>query len=181
MVAIIGLPNAGKSSLLNRLLGSKLSIVTAAAQTTRERVVGIDTRGGAQIVFIDTPGLVEPAYLLHHSMLEIALGAIGDADVVVLLLDGTRDFPTLTAEVREGLLLLAHAVARTLSTGLELIGVMHSHTHTTAYPSPTDVDQAPDPGWHYVIVSFRTGVASLRSYRIVDETVEEEAVVVVDG
>ncbi len=103
MVAIIGLPNAGKSSLLNRLLGSKLSIVTAAAQTTRERVVGIDTRGGAQIVFIDTPGLVEPAYLLHHSMLEIALGAIGDADVVVLLLDGTRDFPTLTAEVREGL------------------------------------------------------------------------------
>lgn len=65
--------------------------------------------------------------------------------------------------------------------GLEILGVVHSHTHTEAYPSPTDVGQAPDPGWHYVIVSFRTGVASLRSYRIVDGAVEEEAVVVVDG
>ena len=103
MVAIIGLPNVGKSSLLNRFLGSKLSIVTGAAQTTRERVVGIDTRDGSQIVFIDTPGLVDPAYLLHHSMLEIALGAIGDADVVVLLLDGMRAFPDFPDAVRAGL------------------------------------------------------------------------------
>jgi proteasome lid subunit RPN8/RPN11 len=65
--------------------------------------------------------------------------------------------------------------------GLEINGVVHSHTHTEAYPSPTDVAQAPDPSWHYVIVSFRTGVASLRSYRIVDGVVEEEPVSVVDG
>ena len=65
--------------------------------------------------------------------------------------------------------------------GLEILGVVHSHTHTEAYPSPTDVSQAPDPMWHYVIVSFRTGVASLRSYRIVDATIEEEPVAVVDG
>ncbi len=65
--------------------------------------------------------------------------------------------------------------------GLEIIGVVHSHTHTEAYPSPTDVAQAPDPSWHYVIVSLRTGVASLRSYRIVDGVVSEEPVGIVDG
>jgi proteasome lid subunit RPN8/RPN11 len=65
--------------------------------------------------------------------------------------------------------------------GLEIMGVVHSHTHTEPYPSPTDVAQAPDPTWHYVIVSFRTGVASLRSYRIVDGVVSEEPVTVVDG
>lgn len=65
--------------------------------------------------------------------------------------------------------------------GLEIMGVVHSHTHTEPYPSPTDVAQAPDPSWHYVIVSFRTGVASLRSYRIVDGVVSEEPVTVGDG
>ena len=64
--------------------------------------------------------------------------------------------------------------------GLEIIGVVHSHTHTDAYPSPTDVTQAPDPGWHYVIVSLRHAEASTRSYRIVDGSVQEEPVVLVD-
>jgi len=63
------------------------------------------------------------------------------------------------------------------SRGMEIIGVFHSHTHTEAYPSPTDVRQAPDPGWHYVIVSLRD-VPSLRSFRIVDGNIEEEPVVV---
>ncbi|MEY2570988.1 MAG: [CysO sulfur-carrier protein]-S-L-cysteine hydrolase [Acidimicrobiaceae bacterium] len=62
--------------------------------------------------------------------------------------------------------------------GLELVGVMHSHTHTDAYPSPTDVQQAPEPDWHYVIVSLRQEVPVLRSYRIVDGTIAEESVVV---
>ncbi len=56
---------------------------------------------------------------------------------------------------------------------------MHSHTHTDAYPSPTDVAQAPDPGWHYIIVSLRQDAPVLRSYRIIDETISEEPVVVV--
>ena len=60
--------------------------------------------------------------------------------------------------------------------GLEVIGVMHSHTHTEAYPSPTDVTQAPDPSWHYVIVSLKRESAVLRSYRIVDGEIAEEAV-----
>jgi len=62
--------------------------------------------------------------------------------------------------------------------GLEIIGVFHSHTHTDAYPSPTDVAQAPDPGWHYVIVSLRDTHPVLRSYRIRDGRVEEEPVLV---
>jgi len=64
--------------------------------------------------------------------------------------------------------------------GLEVIGVVHSHTHTDAYPSPTDVAQAPDPGWRYVIVSLRDEAPVTRSFRIVDGVIEEEQVVV-DG
>ena len=65
--------------------------------------------------------------------------------------------------------------------GLAIIGVVHSHTHTDAYPSPTDVEQAPDPGWHYVIVSLRDEAPVLRSYRIVDGTVTEEPVSIQGG
>jgi proteasome lid subunit RPN8/RPN11 len=63
--------------------------------------------------------------------------------------------------------------------GLEIIGVMHSHTHTDAYPSPTDIARAPDPSWHYVIVSLREESPVLRSYRIEDGKIAEEPVVVV--
>ena len=61
--------------------------------------------------------------------------------------------------------------------GLEVLGVFHSHTHSEAYPSPTDIRQAPDPLWHYVVISLREAVAEVRSYRIVDEVVNEESVV----
>lgn len=60
--------------------------------------------------------------------------------------------------------------------GLAIVGVVHSHTHTDAYPSPTDVDAAPDPSWHYVIVSLRDTEPMLRSYRIVDDHITEESV-----
>jgi [CysO sulfur-carrier protein]-S-L-cysteine hydrolase len=64
------------------------------------------------------------------------------------------------------------------SRGLEILGVFHSHTHTDAYPSPTDVAQAPDPTWHYVLVSLRDTAPVVRSYRIVDGKITEEPVVV---
>ena len=89
-VALVGRPNVGKSSLLNAMVGEKLSIVTPHAQTTRDKVLGIFSSEDAQIVFVDTPGLLEPAYALHRSMLEAAYDAIRDADVVLLLLDSTR-------------------------------------------------------------------------------------------
>jgi proteasome lid subunit RPN8/RPN11 len=71
-----------------------------------------------------------------------------------------------------------HADRDSEERGIELLGVMHSHTHTDAYPSPTDIDQAPDPSWHYVIVSLREAEPVLRSYRIVGEGKVEEPVVV---
>jgi GTPase len=100
-VALVGYPNAGKSSLMNRLVEQKLSIVTPLAQTTRERVLGIDTRDGVQTVFVDTPGLVEPRYLLHRSMLHLATEVIGDADVVLLLVDAAsaQGIPGFSPEV----------------------------------------------------------------------------------
>ena len=63
------------------------------------------------------------------------------------------------------------------SRGLEILGVFHSHTHTVAYPSPTDVAQAPDPNWHYVIVSLADDAPVVRSYRVVDGNIDEESVV----
>ena len=67
------------------------------------------------------------------------------------------------------------------AAGLDVIGVVHSHTHTEPYPSPTDVAQAPDPAWHYVIVSLKRGEPELRSYRIVDGVISEEPITVVEG
>jgi GTP-binding protein Era len=89
-VALVGRPNVGKSTLLNALIGEKLSIVTPKAQTTRDAVTGILTTDRAQIIFVDTPGLLEPRYALQRAMLEAALRALDDADVVLLLLDATR-------------------------------------------------------------------------------------------
>ena len=90
IVAIVGKPNAGKSTLLNRLVGEKLAITSPKPQSTRDRVVGILTRGDTQLVFTDTPGLLEPRYALHHAMRSASLGAIHDADVVLYLLDGAE-------------------------------------------------------------------------------------------
>ena len=113
-VALVGRPNAGKSSLLNAMVGEKLSIVTPHAQTTRDKVLGIFSSEDAQIVFVDTPGLLEPAYALHRSMLEAAYDAIRDADVVLLLLDSTRPderpAPDALAELRRRLSVLHVAI-----------------------------------------------------------------------
>jgi len=86
-VALVGLPNAGKSTLLNQLVGEKLAIVTPKAQTTRRRLRGIYTDPRGQIVFVDTPGLVEPRYLLHEAMLEQAAQAAHGADLIVGVAD----------------------------------------------------------------------------------------------
>ncbi len=88
-IALVGRPNVGKSTLMNRLVGQKLSIVTSKAQTTWQRVAGIRTTETEQAVFLDTPGLLLAKDLLQRGMLEEALEAIREADVVVLLLDAT--------------------------------------------------------------------------------------------
>ena len=75
---------------------------------------------------------------------------------------------------------LLHAYRRAEDEGIEVLGVFHSHTHSEAYPSPTDVLQAPDPSWHYVLVSLRESVVDLRSYRVDGEAVTPEPVEIVD-
>ncbi len=86
-VAILGRPNAGKSTLLNALVGEHLAAVSPKVQTTRHRIPGFWTRDGAQIVFVDTPGLLEPGYPLQEAMIEAALGALEGVDAVYWLVD----------------------------------------------------------------------------------------------
>ena len=92
-VALVGLPNAGKSTLLNRLVGEQLAITSPKPQTTRDRVVGIRTDGDAQMVFVDTPGLLEPEYELHARMRATSQRALQDADVVVHVADAALGVP----------------------------------------------------------------------------------------
>lgn len=104
---------------------------------------------------------------------------IGDADTATV----TTFHPTRNAAASAKLYSIApldflDADDAASEAGLAIIGVVHSHTHTDAYPSPTDIAQAPDPSWHYVIVSLRDTEPMLRSYRIVDGTVDEEPVTV---
>lgn len=87
LCAILGLPNVGKSTLLNALVGERLSIVTPKAQTTRTRLLGIYSDDAHQVVFVDTPGLLEPRYLLHEAMQEEAARARAEADVVLYVVD----------------------------------------------------------------------------------------------
>ncbi|MBA4303728.1 MAG: GTPase Era [Sphingobacteriaceae bacterium] len=88
-VNILGKPNAGKSTLMNRLVGEKLSIVTPKAQTTRHRILGIVSQPEYQIVFSDTPGYLEAKYGLHRAMMRFVESAIEDADVILYLIDVT--------------------------------------------------------------------------------------------
>src|SRR5215203_4286326 len=90
IVTVVGKPNAGKSTLLNRVVGEKLSIVSAKPQSTRNRIVGIHTEGEIQMVVLDTPGLLNPKYALQETMRRAALAAIYEADVVLYLVDGTE-------------------------------------------------------------------------------------------
>lgn len=89
-VSIIGAPNVGKSTLLNAFLGQKLAIVTPKPQTTRNQIRGILTTDTHQIIFVDTPGLMTPKYRLQSEMVKTAYSALGDADVVLFVIDVTR-------------------------------------------------------------------------------------------
>ncbi|SHJ47648.1 GTP-binding protein Era [Palleronia salina] len=89
-VALLGEPNAGKSTLLNRMVGAKVSIVTHKVQTTRARIRGVAMEGDAQLVFVDTPGLFQPRRRLDRAMVAAAWSGAADADIVVLLVEAHR-------------------------------------------------------------------------------------------
>ena len=94
-----GAPNAGKSTLLNRIIGQKLAITSRKPQSTRDRIVGIHTTSDSQMIVFDTPGLLEPAYALQQSMRSTALVALADADVIAYIADATAGSPRALADV----------------------------------------------------------------------------------
>lgn len=102
-VALVGAPNAGKSTLLNRLVGQKVSIVTHKVQTTRARVSAIAIAGSTQMIFVDTPGIFEPKRRLDRAMVQAAWTGAEDADVVVLLVDAERGIDTDARQITAGL------------------------------------------------------------------------------
>ena len=102
-IALVGAPNAGKSTLLNLLVGTKLSIVTPKVQTTRSRVLGIALRGNAQLIFIDTPGIFAPKRRLDRAMVAAAWAGAADADIAVVLVDAARGFDDDTRAILERL------------------------------------------------------------------------------
>lgn len=89
MVALIGRPNAGKSTLLNKLVGEKIAIVSDKPQTTRNRISGVLTRDEGQIVFLDTPGIHKPGYKLNRRMMSIVTDALSTVDLIMLMIDAT--------------------------------------------------------------------------------------------
>ncbi|HEX4192118.1 MAG TPA: GTPase Era [Stellaceae bacterium] len=102
-VALVGAPNAGKSTLLNLLVGTKLSIVTPKVQTTRSRVLGIALKGEAQLIFIDTPGIFAPKRRLDRAMVAAAWAGADDADIVVVLVDASHGIDDDTRNILERL------------------------------------------------------------------------------
>ena len=93
IVTVVGKPNAGKSTLLNRIIGQKLSIVSPKPQSTRDRIVGIRSEGDVQMIIHDTPGLLNPRYALQRAMRATALQALDDADVIIYLADAIDGVP----------------------------------------------------------------------------------------
>ncbi|KKC31994.1 GTPase Era [Devosia psychrophila] len=102
-IALVGAPNAGKSTLLNSLVGTKVSIVTHKAQTTRSQVRGVVTTDKSQLVFIDTPGIFAPKRRLDRAMVDSAWGGAGDADIVALIVDVDRGLTPELEKLLEGL------------------------------------------------------------------------------
>ncbi|GLO79292.1 GTPase Era [Sulfitobacter pontiacus] len=102
-IALIGEPNAGKSTLLNRMVGAKVSIVTHKVQTTRARIRGVAIEGESQLVFVDTPGLFQPRRRLDRAMVAAAWGGAADADVVILLIEANRGITEGVERILEGL------------------------------------------------------------------------------
>jgi GTPase len=115
LIALVGAPNVGKSTLINRLVGAKVAIVTPKAQTTRSRVLGIRVHGTSQVVFVDTPGIFQPKRRLDRAMVQTAWREAGDADIVCMLVDASKGMDAATRAVAE----------RLRSAGREVVAVLN--------------------------------------------------------
>ena len=102
-IAILGAPNVGKSTLLNALLGQKISIVSSRPQTTRNRILGVKHVTGGQFIFLDTPGILEPKGLLNKSLNQISLKSLAEVDLICLLIDPFSARPSIPEHLRSRL------------------------------------------------------------------------------
>lgn len=159
-VAIVGKPNVGKSTLLNALLGQKVSIVSSKPQTTRDRILGILTQEMAQVIFIDTPGIHIPKNSLGEYMVTAATDAIGEGDVIVFMVDLTewpdendRRIARALSEVRDRPIILA------LNKMDHLLPPDEMKRHIEAYwaLAPTLPGQEPPAPWEWIMLSATRG------------------------
>lgn len=126
-VAIIGKPNAGKSTLMNRLLGSKVSITTHKPQTTRHQILGIHSEDDLQIIFLDTPGVIDPRYELQKAMMKTVDRARTDADIILLIVDVTdyevpgRIFKMFSSMKNKKIFLVVNKIDKTSEQQAEVV------------------------------------------------------------
>jgi len=147
IVTVAGKPNAGKSTLLNRIIGQKLSIVSAKPQSTRDRIVGIHTDAEVQMIILDTPGLLNPAYPLQQAMRATSLLAVEEADVLIHLVDATEDEATSLAEAaglsvppRAPVLLALNKIDTLTSATRDALKVRHPDGHLISAITGEGVD-----------------------------------------
>ncbi|MCY7413501.1 MAG: GTPase Era [Salinibacterium sp.] len=133
IVTVVGKPNAGKSTLLNRIMGEKLAIVSPKPQSTRDRIVGIRTTDDVQMIVLDTPGLLNPRYELQRAMRSTALRALKDADVVIYLADATERTPPSLLDAAE-LDALPHAPVWTVLNKVDAIRPVERQELAEAVP-----------------------------------------------
>ncbi|MSO45769.1 MAG: GTPase Era [Acidobacteria bacterium] len=136
LVSLIGRPNAGKSTLLNRIVGHKLAIVSDKPQTTRTRIVGVKNYPAGQVVFVDTPGVHRPTHRMNVRMVDVALDAMRDVDVITLVVDvsvkagpGDRHLLTLLKDVETPAILALNKVDRIAKAKLLPILDRYRHAH----------------------------------------------------
>ncbi len=168
-VNIIGNPNVGKSTLMNRLVGERLSIITSKAQTTRHRIMGIVSGPDFQIVYSDTPGVLKPKYKLQESMLGFSTGALGDADVLVYVTD-TVEQPDKNGEF------LSKVRAMAAENGVPVLVVINKVDLTT----PEKLDELVE-WWHREIPSAEIIPVSAREGFNVDPVIRRIVALLPEG
>jgi GTP-binding protein Era len=134
IVTVAGKPNAGKSTLLNRIIGQKLSIVSPKPQSTRDRIVGIHTTDDTQMVVLDTPGLLNPKYELQRAMRATALDALKDADVIIYVVDASEATNIEPLEVAASLPSAPAASTIVALNTADLLSTSQRNALTTTYP-----------------------------------------------
>ena len=157
IVTVVGKPNAGKSTFLNRVVGQKLSIVSPKPQSTRDRIVGIVTDDDNQMIVFDTPGLLNPKYALHRAMRSTALDALADADVVIYLADAGEGLaPSLT--VAADLVTPPSAPVFTVYNKLDTITTDEKLRLATATPSARFISALTGDGVAELVAEARSGL-----------------------